>query len=140
MIRLSLAGALGALLLTTAAASGDVTANFPGIDKLPAGYRAIDGFSAFEGIPYALGDQTGLPTPPIYWVYKDKVIGFEVVMDQKQIDRHESQKGIEPIPGLPPVDHLELIHSDGHDWFITSTWSIRVDFVSDDYRLHMMMN
>ena len=123
-------------LVATAALAADDISGFPGVDKLPAGYQS-DGFVAGLGTPYSFGDVTQLPTKPLYWVYHDKIIGFLIEIDEKQIAQRVNLFGIQPIAGLPPIDHIDLEHSDGHGPWAQSTWELRVDFVSAAFLDHM---
>ncbi len=113
-------------------AADDISA-FPGIDQLPEGYRAVDGFVSGLGKPYALGDTRELPTPPIYWTHKDKIIGFEVIVPKDQIDRKVDLRDVQPIAGLPSIDHLELMHYAANPACTCDAWVIRVEFVSAYY-------
>jgi hypothetical protein len=117
----------------SANAGSDNTSTFPGIDQLPPGYQPVDGFIAGMGKPYALGDIKQLPSNPIYWTHDDKIIGFEVIVATDQIDSQTDLRGIQPISGLPPIDHLELMHYDVNPGCTCDAWVVRVQFVSDYY-------
>ncbi|CAN5190549.1 hypothetical protein BH10PSE9_BH10PSE9_25770 [soil metagenome] len=133
MIRSGLPLALAALLLATAAATGaDDISSFPGVDKLPAGYKAATGFVQGLGIPYMQGDPNKLPTT-VYWIHKDKIIGFEVVIDEKQINDRVDVNDIQPIHGLPPIEHIDIDHDFAHARWLNATWTLRVAFVSESY-------
>jgi hypothetical protein len=104
-------------LLLAAPAAGATLEALPSVNNLPDGYLAVDDVVPSLGQPFALkegkvGKRHYFPGPPVYYVYKGKVIGSAIFLDKVDFDRGLSFENI-PLPAwAPPVDHLDVEQHD----------------------------
>lgn len=125
--------ALCAVVFAAPALAADDISNFPGVDALPAGYTAVDNYVGGLGQPYMMGGFGELPSKPVYWVNKGKIIGFSIVIDEKQISGRQDVNDLKPMAGLPPIDHINLDFDFAHGQWTVPSWSLQVEFVSEEY-------
>ena len=91
-------------------------------EHLPPDYAAFDEVNPTLGQPFA-GKVDGVPKrqyfpgPPVYFVYKGKVIGTGIELNENDlIKRGMSFDDIKLPNWLPPVDHVDVVHKHEGGW------------------------
>lgn len=103
----------------------------PGGDILPEGTVQLSPVVPTMGEHW--GNPADMPLGPIYCVHNGEVVCLEYMIAQEDFESGKSWHDLAGIPGLPSVDHLNILFEEnGHEGFEVPHYDLHMYFVTPE--------